>query len=173
MGQSLRRMARRPPPQPRIKNVERPVNGADRPPASGPEEVMKRVGNEGGVLEERDPGFDAMLNEMVGRINSKPGGKLEMGEAFIVEKYNRPMPKLRNTKSTPGWDVEKPVPAGTLNVAQLRQILFLHQGKSEDHQGPMDIPDIAKKFKLTANEVQQILKFLSLPPEDGKKNTQQ
>ncbi|KAK1295298.1 hypothetical protein QJS10_CPA16g01474 [Acorus calamus] len=164
MGQALRRMARRPPPQPRITNVERPVNGADRPPASGPEEVMKRVGNEGGVLEERDPGFDAMLNEMVGRINSKPGGKLEMGEAHA---------KATDTKSTPGWDVEKPVPAGTLNVAQLRQILFLHQGKSEDHQGPMDIPDIAKKFKLTANEVQQILKFLSLPPEDGKKNTQQ
>lgn len=32
------------------------------------------------VLEERDPSYDAMLNQMVGRIKSKPGGKLEMGE---------------------------------------------------------------------------------------------
>lgn len=32
------------------------------------------------VLEERDPGYDAMLGQMVGRIQSKPGGKLEMGE---------------------------------------------------------------------------------------------
>lgn len=32
------------------------------------------------VLEERDSGYDAMLSQMVGRIQSKPGGKLEMGE---------------------------------------------------------------------------------------------
>lgn len=32
------------------------------------------------VLEDRDPQYDAMLNQMVGRIQAKPGGKLEMGE---------------------------------------------------------------------------------------------
>ncbi|KAI6693709.1 hypothetical protein NL676_021419 [Syzygium grande] len=32
------------------------------------------------VLEERDPQYDVMLSQMVGRIRSKPGGKLEMGE---------------------------------------------------------------------------------------------
>lgn len=32
------------------------------------------------VLEERDPEYDAMLNKMLGRITTKPGGKLEMGE---------------------------------------------------------------------------------------------
>lgn len=32
------------------------------------------------VLEERDPQFDAMLNQMVGRIRSKPGGAAEMGD---------------------------------------------------------------------------------------------
>lgn len=36
--------------------------------------------NADNVLEERDPKYDAMLNHMVGRITSKPGGKLEMGE---------------------------------------------------------------------------------------------
>lgn len=34
----------------------------------------------GKTLEERDPKFDAMLGQMVGRIRAKPGGKLEMGE---------------------------------------------------------------------------------------------
>ena len=32
------------------------------------------------VLKERDPGYDAMLSQMVGRITSKPGGKLELGK---------------------------------------------------------------------------------------------
>jgi hypothetical protein len=36
--------------------------------------------NADNVLEERDPKYDAMLSQMAGRISSKPGGKLEMGE---------------------------------------------------------------------------------------------
>ncbi|KAJ0802151.1 hypothetical protein HanPI659440_Chr03g0125911 [Helianthus annuus] len=32
------------------------------------------------VPEERDSEYDAMLSKMVGRIQTKPGGKLEMGE---------------------------------------------------------------------------------------------
>lgn len=32
------------------------------------------------VSEERDSQYDAMLSKMVGRIQTKPGGKLEMGE---------------------------------------------------------------------------------------------
>ena len=32
------------------------------------------------VLEERDPQYNVMLSLMVGRIRSKPGGKLEIGE---------------------------------------------------------------------------------------------
>lgn len=37
------------------------------------------------VLEERDPKYDAMLGQMVGRIQSKPGGKLEMGEVSLLK----------------------------------------------------------------------------------------
>ncbi|KAK9671878.1 hypothetical protein RND81_12G060800 [Saponaria officinalis] len=33
-----------------------------------------------GAGEERDSDYEAMLNQMVGRISTKPGGKLEMGE---------------------------------------------------------------------------------------------
>lgn len=36
--------------------------------------------NADNVIEERDSQYDAMLSKMVGRIQTKPGGKLEMGE---------------------------------------------------------------------------------------------
>ncbi|KAJ9154489.1 hypothetical protein P3X46_027815 [Hevea brasiliensis] len=125
--------------------------------------------NADNVLEERDPQFDAMLSQMVGRIRSKPGGKLQIGEAAVVERYNRPMPKLRNTKPDSGRYEERPAPQGTLNVAQLRHIMLLHQGKADDHNGPMDIHQIAKKFRLEVAQVEQILQYVSLPPEDSNK----
>ncbi|KAG6726490.1 hypothetical protein I3843_02G070900 [Carya illinoinensis] len=121
------------------------------------------------VLEERDPKYDAMLSQMVGRISSKPGGKLEMGEAFVVEKYNKPMPKLRNTKPDSGGYGERPVPPGSLNVAQLRHIILLHQGKADDHEGPMNVQQIAEKFRVDVKQVEGILQFLTLPPEDSSK----
>ncbi|OAY55982.1 uncharacterized protein LOC110611757 [Manihot esculenta] len=125
--------------------------------------------NADNVLEQRDPQFDAMLSQMVGRIRLKPGGKLEIGEAAVVERYNRPMPKLRDTKPDSGRYEERPAPQGTLNVAQLRHIMLLHQGKADDHNGPMDIHQIAQKFRLEVALVQRILQFVSLPPEDSNK----
>ncbi|KAK2991997.1 hypothetical protein RJ640_014858 [Escallonia rubra] len=119
------------------------------------------------VLEERDPQYDAMLSQMVGRIQAKPGGKLEMGEAFVVEKSRRPMPKLRNTTPESGRYEEKSVPAGTLNVAQLRHIVLLHEGKADDYDGPMDIHQIAEKYRIDVEQVRRTLQFLSLPPEDS------
>ncbi|KAI9123157.1 hypothetical protein K1719_006046 [Acacia pycnantha] len=117
------------------------------------------------ILEERDPKFDSMLGQMVGRITSKPGGKLEMGEA-VVQKYNRPMPKLRNTKPESGRYEERPVPSGTLNVAQLRHIILLHEGKADDHNGQMEVHQIAEKLQVDNVQIRKILQFLSLPPED-------
>ena len=90
-------------------------------------------------------------------------------QASVVERYKRPLPKLRNTKPDSSRYEERPTEAGTLNVAQLRQIVLLHEGKSDDHNGPMDIHQIAKKFRVDAAEVQRILQFVSLPPEDNKK----
>lgn len=135
---------------------------------SGSSEGAPRFNSEN-VLEERDPQYDAMLSQMVGRIRSKSGGRLEMGEALVGGRYNRPMPKLRNTKPESGRYEEKPAPSGTLNAAQLRHILLLHQGKADDHDGPMNVEQIAEKFRIDATMVQSILQFLSLPPEDSTK----
>ncbi|KAG5006044.1 hypothetical protein AAZX31_09G045300 [Glycine max] len=122
--------------------------------------------NTDNILEERDPKFDAMLGQMIGRITSKP----EMGEAFVVDKYNRPMPKLRNTKPDSGRYDERPVPAGTLNVAQLRHVILLHEGKADDYNGRMDAHQIAEKFRVDVVQIQRILQFLSQPPEGSSKD---
>ncbi|XP_050218772.1 uncharacterized protein LOC126669363 [Mercurialis annua] len=134
--------------------------------ASG-EDGIPKVNTEN-ELEEKDPQYDAMLNQMVGRIRTKPGGKLEMGEAAVGERYDRPMPKLRNTKPDSTRYEERPAPPGTLNIAQLRHMMLLHQGKADDQTGPMDIHQIANKFRLEVDQVQQILKFVTLPPEEKK-----
>ncbi|KAG8068075.1 hypothetical protein GUJ93_ZPchr0005g16354 [Zizania palustris] len=53
-----------------------------------------------GLLKERDPSYDEMLKHMVGRITTKPGGKPKRGEAFVEDRYNRPLPKLYQGKSS-------------------------------------------------------------------------
>ena len=87
----------------------------------------------------------------------------------MVERYDRPMPKLRNTKPDSSRYEEGSALPGTLNVAQLRHIMLLHQGKADDHSGSMDIHQIAEKFQLEVAQIQQILQFVSLPPEEGNK----
>lgn len=96
--------------------------------------------------------------------------KILLGQAFVVDKYNRPMPKLRNTTPETGRYEERPAPPGTLNVAQLRQIILLYHGKAEDHNGPMDVNQIAEKFRVDVAQVQRMVQFLSLPPENANKH---
>ena len=88
----------------------------------------------------------------------------------MVEKYDRPMPKLRNTKPDSGRYEERPVPTGTLNVAQLRHVFLLHEGKADDHKGPMDVHKIAENFGVDVVHIQTIVQFLSLPPEGSNQN---
>lgn len=90
-------------------------------------------------------------------------------QAQVVERYKRPLPKLRDTKPDSGRFEERVAPPGTLNVAQLRHIILLHQGKAEDHNGPMDAQKIAEKFRVDVAEVKRIVQFVSLPPEDTSK----
>ncbi|KAM7279480.1 hypothetical protein ACFE04_006614 [Oxalis oulophora] len=153
--------------------------------------------NADNMLEERDPQYDVLLNQMVGRIKTKPGGKPEMGEqsstpnrrppeqitighrpevagcrflmAFVVQKSTRPMPKLRNTTADTGRYETSPVPPGTLNVAQLKHVMLLHQGKADDHVGSMDAHQIADKYRIDIAVVQNILQFLSLATADPTK----
>ncbi|XP_020678053.1 uncharacterized protein LOC110096439 [Dendrobium catenatum] len=186
MGQALRRAMGRIPSSARTRPSPRPPQNVScnpeqvpRLPHDGaaairerldvpPPEYISETKIESNILEERDPEYDAMLKKMAGTIRSKPGGKLEMGEAFIVQKYKRPLPKIRSSVGESGRDGQKPLLPGTLTIAQLQEIMLLHQGKSGDHKGPMDIQNIAKKFGVDSVQVEQILQFISLPPEQDK-----
>ncbi|KAG5555016.1 hypothetical protein RHGRI_012530 [Rhododendron griersonianum] len=65
--------------------------------------------------------------------------RLELSKlASVVDKYKRPMPKLRNTTV----------------------------GKADDHSGPMDVHQIAEKFRVDIAQIQKILESVSLPPEE-------
>ncbi|KAG6508968.1 hypothetical protein ZIOFF_034351 [Zingiber officinale] len=133
-------------------------------------EITATREHESSVLEDRDPKYDDMLKQMVGRIRSRPGGKAVMGEAIVRERYTRSLPKLRSSRAEPGASEQNTLPPGTLSIEHVRQIILLHQGKAEDHSGKMDVQDIAKRYGVDVEHVQQIIQFMSLPPEDGKKN---
>ncbi|XP_062203322.1 uncharacterized protein LOC133905526 [Phragmites australis] len=182
MGQALRRASgrvRRPPPAPPVKPPPPPP-----PPRASPAAAQDRLGapsgddvttptkDAHGVLEKRDPSYDKMLKHMVGRITTKPGGKPEMGEASIVQRYDRPLPKVRTSKSEPGHSGNRQLPQGALNVEHIQEIIQLYQGKSSSHRGPMSVDDISSKFSVEASVVQNIVQFVSLPqdgdlPHDG------
>ncbi|VFQ64660.1 unnamed protein product [Cuscuta campestris] len=179
MGQAFRRAAGRIGSSRTEASSSQLKNPIGAPPPPHPENIsVKNVGpgaestakvNPKNILEERDPQFDGMLSQMVGRIRAKPGGKPEMGEASIVGKYERPLPKLRNTTTESSRYEGRPAPPGTLNVAQLRQIIMLYHGKGVDHnsQGPMDVNQLAHKFQIDVSQVQRIVQFVSLPTEDN------
>ncbi|CAF2099526.1 uncharacterized protein LOC103869177 [Brassica rapa] len=157
MGQQLRRAVGR------VKEVEKFPSRLDRRSlpkeelSAGKSPSINDVSARGSSSDdsERDPQYDTMLNQMVGRIKAKPGGKAEMGEASVVETSKRPLPKLRNTTPESTRYEAKPVPQGTLNVAQVRHIMLLYQGKAQDHKGPMTLNEIAKNYRIDVSQVQK------------------
>ncbi|KAJ9537691.1 hypothetical protein OSB04_030424, partial [Centaurea solstitialis] len=52
----------------------------DKLPHVSPSSDGQPRNNVDNVIEERDSQYNAMLGKMVGRIQTEPGGKLEMGE---------------------------------------------------------------------------------------------
>ncbi|XP_048528750.1 WAS/WASL-interacting protein family member 3 [Triticum urartu] len=182
MGQALRRASGRlrpppparpppahpPPPPPRAAPAAA-AGGGGSPPQDlldvSQDAVTPPTKDAHGVLVERDPSYDDMLKHMVGRITTKPGGKPEMGEASVVERYNRPLPKVRTSEPEPGQS--RQLPPGTLNVGHIQEIIQLYQGKSSSHRGPMSVDQIASRFRVEASVVHGIVQFVSLPQDEG------
>ncbi|XP_025805182.1 uncharacterized protein LOC112884078 isoform X2 [Panicum hallii] len=136
-------------------------------------DVREPTNNAHGVLEERDPSYEEMLKHMVGRITTKPGGKPEMGDASIVQRYDRPLPKVRTSKADPGQSGSRQLPSGALNVQHIQEIIQLYQGKSSTHHGPMSVDDIASKFRVEASVVRNIVQFVSLPQDETAKKKEE
>ncbi|KAF2313889.1 hypothetical protein GH714_018616 [Hevea brasiliensis] len=159
MGQAFRRASgriRATDPSPTAKSVRE-----RRPPVGTTEKV--NISRRTAQYNNQDSLDSVMYATLMKRLLTSDYFKIVssfMLWAAVVERYNRPMPKLRNTKPDSGRYEERPAPQGTLNVAQLRHIMLLHQGKADDHNGPMDIHQIAKKFRLEVAQVEQILQYV-------------
>ncbi|KAG0501079.1 hypothetical protein HPP92_001151 [Vanilla planifolia] len=174
MGQILRRASgrvpsskARPPPPPDVsRNAERcpPAQDGDASSVQNRQSVSPsgdapKLKVENNVLEERDPAYDAMLQKMVGTIKSKSFGKQAIGEEFITQKFNRPLPKLRSSKES-GVQGQNSLPPGTLTIAQLQEIMLLHQGKSSSQPGaPMEIQQIAQRFGVDEAQIEKIIRI--------------
>uniref|UniRef100_J3NDY7 Uncharacterized protein n=1 Tax=Oryza brachyantha TaxID=4533 RepID=J3NDY7_ORYBR len=156
----------RPPPPQRASPASAGGGGAQDRLGVSQSDVTASPKDAPGVLKERDPSYDEMLKHMVGRITTKPGGKPEMGEAFVVDRYNRPLPKVRTSRSEPGEGGHRQLPPGTINVSHVHEIIQLYQGKSSNHPGPMSVDEIASKFRVEASVVQNIVQFVSLPQDE-------
>ncbi|KAJ1695214.1 hypothetical protein LUZ63_011912 [Rhynchospora breviuscula] len=195
MGQVLRRVSgrvrpsaasspptTRPPPEPKGSAKTPSVSGAaasanappqDRLGVSDSDVRESASDGHGTVLEDRDPGYDKMLSFMVGRITSKPGGRSEMGEASIKERYDRPLPKVRSSKADVEGSTQRPLTPGTLTIEHIHQIILLHQGKSDSQQGPMATKEIAEKFQVDVTVIEKIVQSISLPQEDTNKKSEE
>jgi hypothetical protein len=92
-----------------------------------------------------------------------------MWQASVVQRYNRPLPKVRTSKAEPGQSGGRQLPSGALNVQHIQEIIQLYQGKSANHQGPMSVDDIASRFRVEATVVQNIVQFISLPQDETVK----
>lgn len=92
-----------------------------------------------------------------------------MLQASIVRQYDRPLPKVRTSRSEPGLSGSRQLPQGALNVEHIQEIIQLYQGKSSNHSGPMSVDDIASKFRVEATTVQNIVQFVSLPQDEDVK----
>ncbi|KAJ3681124.1 hypothetical protein LUZ60_015613 [Juncus effusus] len=179
MGQALRRVSGRVRPSAVAPSPAPAKPPSQTPPATGRTAAapQDRVGvsdsdvassskdEHDTALDERDQNYDKMLTHMVGRIKAKPGGKLEMGEASIVERYDRPLPKLRTTNAeSPGGIQQRPLPAGTLKIEQIHQIMLFYQGKSDGQDSKL-VQEISERFNVDVSVVKNIVKSVSLPKE--------
>jgi len=90
-------------------------------------------------------------------------------QASVVQRYNRPLPKVRTSKAEPGQSGSRQLPSGALNVQHIQEIIQLYRGKSTNHLGPMSVDDIASRFRVEASVVQNIVQFVSLPQDETVK----
>ena len=93
-----------------------------------------------------------------------------MLQAFVVQKASRPLPKIRNTTTDTGRYEDRPVTAGTLNVAQLRHMMHLYQGNTDEHDRPLELKEFAERFRVDVAQLERIFQHVSLPPEDDDSN---
>lgn len=80
----------------------------------------------------------------------------------------RPLPKIRHSVNT-GFDEDRSVPPGTLNLGHIRQVFLSYQGLIEGEK-PMNVEALAKKYNVDAVLLEKVVRFHTLPDKiiEGK-----
>jgi hypothetical protein len=114
---------------------------------------------------ELEPKYAAMMQQVVGRISTRPGGTQEMGPAHEAAEYRRLKPTNRHTSALTGPDEERIVAPGTLNLAQIHELFHLYQQAQVEGQQekPVDTQFLAQKFNVDVVLLEKVLHFSSLP----------
>lgn len=187
-GGAAAALRRAPPPQHHANNTN--IDTAVRPPPSQPPQPVPRQSVEvrpqapepqpiiepgmpiPGEWNRGDPRYSAMVQQVVGKISTRPGGTQEMGNAQVTAEFRRPRPSNRRTSAATGPDEEKVVAAGTLNIAGIQEALRLFQGIRAEgekvQEKPMDVKSLAEKFNVNVVLLERVLKYTSLPEPSRK-----
>jgi len=200
MGQALRRLrsptgvsAARPSPPPQATqsnspHVEAPAGVASqaskaslrqsvevKPQAPEPQYIIE-PGQNIGDWDRGDPKYSVMVQQVVGKISTRPGSESEMGTAHVSSEFRRPKPMNRHTTAATGPDEEKVVTSGSLNIAGIREVLLLHQGLSEGQEKPLDAEALSKKYNVDVELLEGLFQYTTLPapqtPEDSSQTPQ-
>ncbi|CAK9237647.1 unnamed protein product [Sphagnum jensenii] len=176
MGQTLRKLApiaRKTPQKPQQRQQQQQTAPAAArvrqsveiiPQAPEPQMIIEPAQNTRDGLE-LDPKYASMMQQVVGRISTRPGGTQEMGPAHEAAEYRRPKPTNRHTSALTGPDEERVVAPGTLNLAQIHELFHLYQQAQVEGQQekPVDTQFLAKKFNVDVVLLEKVLQFSSLP----------
>jgi len=127
-----------------------------------------------GEWDRGDPKYSAMMQQVVGKITTRPAGGQEMGSAHVTAEFRRLKPANRHTSAATGPDEEKVVAAGTLNIAGIHEALRLYQGLGEgQEQKSVDVKALAERFNVDVVLLERVFKYTSLPvpqqPDSSKK----
>ncbi|KAG0612315.1 hypothetical protein M758_6G018100 [Ceratodon purpureus] len=127
-----------------------------------------------GEWDRGDPKYSMMVQQVVGKISTRPGGNQEMGNAHVTAEFRRPKPANRHTSAATGPDEEHVVATGTLNLAGIQEALRLYQGLGEGQEKPLDVKTLAAKFNVDAVLLEKVLLYTSLPvPSQESQNPPQ
>lgn len=102
-----------------------------------------------------------MVKDLAKSVKPVQGPKGASEEAYL----RRPLPKIRHSANT-GFDEDRAVSSGTLNVGRIRQVFLLYQGLVEGEKS-MNAVDLAKKYDVDAVLLEKVLRFHTLP-DSGK-----
>ncbi|KAH7439876.1 hypothetical protein KP509_04G079800 [Ceratopteris richardii] len=105
-----------------------------------------------------DPVYSTMVKKLAANVVTKKVHEVSDQEQTYAR---RPLPKIRNTRST-SFDEESAVPPGKLNLGQIREVFRSYQGLILGEK-PMSVEELAGKYKVDVVLLKKVLQLHAIP----------